>query len=246
MVPLPVYIFDLGVDFNFFCAPPSLLFQPGIRRPAPGNRQAPPTKPRNPNQRLPKQLPGAARGPGRPAPPLNTTRGGGIQKKVGGNRAPMHIDPVIAGNTNALRRSRPNPANKITNYNVQQPRRGPNPQQQQQGRRQPHQQHQHHHQQQHPRNPNSSAKKKQPRKQPQQQNQQQQRHHRNDDAPPGFGGPSHNPYQDALYAKSQKPLFARFEELQTVPMDRMAVETITEQPAFIAGPVNKHGVRLPV
>jgi hypothetical protein len=185
----------------------------------------------------------------------------------------MHIDPPINGkkarprNRNGLNagsgpqggRSRPNTNNlqdhrtKNNNKSLSQ-RGGGNPrnsqqqqqqqQQKQQGRRQPQQQQQ----QQQPRSPSTTSKRN---KQPRQQQNHQQMHqpHYDHGAPPGFGGPPptyHNPYQDALYAKSQKPLFARFEDLQRVPMDAMAAATVTRQPEFMAGPMNKHGVRLPV
>jgi len=259
--------------------------QPGGRRPAPGNRGAPPTRPGNPNQKHTNQLPGA-KGPGGKSGPLRTIRGGGVQKKGGQKTAPaaMQIDPIITGfkgrprnrnGGNAVSspqngRSRPNKktqhfGNEILSQKGKGNPRNPQRQQQQnqQGRHQPQQQHhqpqQQHHQpqqqqqqqqQQQRTNPtNSKSKKNKPPRQ-QQKNQQQIHHQQYDQAaPPGFGGPSpsyHNPYQDALYAKSQKPLFARFEDLQRVPMDAMAAATVTEQPEFMAGPMNKHGVRLPV
>ncbi|KAL4520946.1 hypothetical protein Ndes2437A_g04896 [Nannochloris sp. 'desiccata'] len=238
--------------------------KPGVRRPAPAKGGAPPSRPGNPNQRLPKQLPGA-KGPGGKPGPLKAIRGGGVQKKGAAAPTAMRIDPVISGNkgrprnkngTNAISgpqggRTRPNNNN---NENPSQRGGKPrNPQQQQQqqiqqGRRQPQQQHQHQQQTTNPINSKNKKNKQPPHQQSQRQvNQQQQQY--NHGAPPGFGGapPSHhNPYQDALYAKSQKPLFARFEDLQRVPMDAMAAATVTQQPEFMAGPMNKHGVRLPV
>lgn len=188
---------------------------------------------------------------------LKATKGGGIQKKgqagqgrvITASAARVKNGGVVVqkkGNsgvrTVVIPKARPVGKQQLT------AKGGKNNRQQQGGgaqRGQPSHQQQHRQQQPPP-----------PQYQQQHQQQQPSRQAYTNSPPPGYFAPHappavlpgkvRNPYSDALYAKSHKPLHARFEELHRVRADQNVVEaTVRGVQQFSTGPRNKHGVLLP-
>ena len=199
--------------------------------------------------------------------PLKATKGGGVQKK--GQASGPKVVPVTAGRkkTGVIIAKKGGPAGNqrvvvvakrqiggkrvpnASNRGAPQNNRGS---QQQGGSQRGHQQQGQRNQQQ-GRQQAPQQYQNQQQYQPQQHQQQAPRQNYNNNPPPQSFAPAplapgkvRNPYSDALYAKSHKPLHSRFEELHRVRADQKVVEaTVKGVQQFHTGPRNKHGVLLP-